>query len=70
MEEGSRSTAALHAATMRLLRPLVRLLLRHAVPFGAFQEIAKRAYVEVALKDGFSTYVTCRPTAVSNDLMS
>ena len=51
MEEGSRSTAALHAATMRLLRPLVRLLLRHAVPFGAFQEIAKRAYVEVALKD-------------------
>ncbi len=51
MEESSRSTAALHAATMRLLRPLVRLLLRHAVPFGAFQEIAKRAYVEVALKD-------------------
>ena len=36
---------------MRLLRPLVRLLLRHAVPFGAFQEIAKRAYVDVALKD-------------------
>lgn len=36
---------------MRLLRPLVRLLLRHAVPFAAFQEIAKRAYVEVALQD-------------------
>jgi hypothetical protein len=51
MEDGSRATAALHAATMRLLRPLVRLLLRHAVPFGAFQEIAKRAYVEVAMND-------------------
>ncbi len=51
MEDGSPATAALHAATMRLLRPLARLLLRHAVPFATFQEIAKRAYVEVALKD-------------------
>lgn len=51
MEEGSRSTAALRAATMRLLRPLVRLLLRHGVPFGAFQDIAKRVYVDVALND-------------------
>ena len=36
---------------MRLLRPLFRLLLRHQVPFGAFEELAKRAYVEVALND-------------------
>jgi len=41
----------LQAAIARLLRPLVRLLLRHSVPFGAFQEIAKRAYVEAAMED-------------------
>ena len=51
MEVGPRSTTALHAAVRRLLRPLVRMLLRHAVPFATFQEIAKRAYVEVALND-------------------
>ena len=42
---------ALQAAVARLLRPLVRLLLRHSVPFGAFEEIAKRAYVEAAMHD-------------------
>lgn len=42
---------AIDRAVMRLLRPLVRLLLRHAVPFGTFEALAKRVYVEVALKD-------------------
>ena len=42
---------ALQSAIARLLRPLVRLLLRHSVPFGAFEEIAKRAYVEAAMHD-------------------
>ncbi|HWH81679.1 MAG TPA: DUF6502 family protein [Burkholderiaceae bacterium] len=51
MEIGPRATSALHAAVMRLLRPLVRLLLRHAVPHAAFQELAKRVYVEVAMND-------------------
>lgn len=36
---------------MRLLRPLVRVLLRHSMPFGTFQDLAKRAFVEVALTD-------------------
>jgi hypothetical protein len=43
--------SALHAAVMRLLRPLVRILLNHGVPFDTFQEIARWAYVEVAEKD-------------------
>ena len=35
----------------QLLWPLCRLLLRHAVPFAAFEEMAKRVYVRVAMKD-------------------
>jgi len=42
---------ALDAAVMRLLRPLVRLLLRHAVPYAAFEEMAKRVYVASAMED-------------------
>ena len=33
------------------MRPLCRLLLRHSVSFGAFEEMAKRVYVDVAIKD-------------------
>jgi hypothetical protein len=36
------------AATDRLLRPLVRILLRNGVPYGVFADIAKRVYVDVA----------------------
>ena len=39
---------ALHSAVMRLLRPLVRILLNHGVPFNTFAEIARWVYVEVA----------------------
>jgi hypothetical protein len=42
---------AISAATLRVLRPLVRLLLRHGVPFGTFADLAKRVYVEVALEE-------------------
>lgn len=42
---------ALTASIAALLRPLVRLLLRHGVAYGSFAEIAKRVYVEVAEKD-------------------
>jgi len=51
MDSDARPHAALHAALTKLLRPLFRLLLRHQVPFGAFEELAKRAYIEVALND-------------------
>ena len=42
---------ALEAAVLRLLRPLVGLLLRHAVPFAAFERLAKQVYVDVAMND-------------------
>lgn len=42
---------ALKASLVRILVPLVRLLLRYGLPYGTFSEIAKRVYVDVALKD-------------------
>jgi hypothetical protein len=42
---------AIYAAILRVLRPLIRLLLRHGVPFGTFADLAKRVYVEVALEE-------------------
>lgn len=36
----------LSAALLRLLRPLVRILLRHGMPYGSFAELARKAYVE------------------------
>lgn len=38
----------LYQAVYRLLKPLVRLLLRNNIPFAAFADLAKRAYVETA----------------------
>jgi hypothetical protein len=51
METEAQARGTLDAAVMRLLRPLVRLLLRHAVPFAAFEALAKRVFVEAALQD-------------------
>lgn len=42
---------ALNEAVLHLLQPLVKLLLRHNVPFGAFEHLAKRTYVAVAMND-------------------
>jgi len=42
---------ALQRALATLLRPLCRVLLRHSVSFGAFEDIAKRIYVQVALEE-------------------
>lgn len=39
---------ALLAAVLHLLKPLVRILLRHGVPHSTFSEVARWAYVEVA----------------------
>ena len=41
-------TSALSAAIIRLLRPLVRICLRNGMPYGAFADLAKRVFVEVA----------------------
>lgn len=42
---------ALHNAVMQLLRPLVRVLLRHGMAYEEFAELARRAYVDVAQRD-------------------
>jgi len=44
-------TGAVSAAVGRLIRPLVRILLRNGIPFGAFADIVKRVYVEVATEE-------------------
>jgi len=54
MNDGSESQTinrALISAVFRILKTLIRLLLRHGVPFQAFADMAKRAYVEVARDD-------------------
>jgi hypothetical protein len=51
MDSDHRPQQALNTAIAQLLRPLFRLLLRHSVSFGAFEELAKQTYVEVALND-------------------
>jgi Family of unknown function (DUF6502) len=51
MDIDSRPQRTLQRAIEQLLRPLFRLLLRHSVSFGAFEAMAKRVYVDVALND-------------------
>lgn len=41
---------ALSAAVLKILRPLVKVLLRHGMAYGTFAELARKAYVE----EGFS----------------
>jgi len=40
--------AGLQSAILRLMKPVVRLLLKHNVPFGTFAELIKHTYVQVA----------------------
>lgn len=42
---------ALSSSVQKILRPLVRILLRHGIPFGTFIELAKWVYVDVAAKE-------------------
>ena len=42
---------ALSAATLRILRALIRILMRFGMPFEGFSELAKRIYIEVAAED-------------------
>lgn len=51
MNAAAHLQGALRHAIEQLLRPLFRLLLRNSVSFGAFENIAKRVYVDVALND-------------------
>lgn len=44
-------TSALNRAVLRVLHALTRVLVRHGLPLPAFVELAKRAYVDVALRD-------------------
>jgi len=47
----NKSHEALYAAVAKLLRPLARALLRNGVPYGAFADIAKKAFVDVAMNE-------------------
>ena len=49
MNEKIQQTLSL--ATLSILRPLVRILLRNGVAFGSFAELAKKVYVDVAFED-------------------
>lgn len=44
----SKLHSVLNAAVLRILRPLIRILLRHGIPYGVFADIAKRVYVDVS----------------------
>lgn len=46
-----KETKALSAAILRMLRPLVRLLLRHGISYGTFADLARWVYVDVADKE-------------------
>jgi len=47
----SNVSQALSDAARSILRPLVRVLLRNGVPYGAFADLVRGVYVEVAAKE-------------------
>jgi hypothetical protein len=51
MDFDLRLQRGLQRAIEKLLRPLFRVLIRHSMSFRSFEEIAKRAYVDVALRE-------------------
>lgn len=51
MDATSRTSQALAAAVSRLIRPLVRILLRHGMSFNEFADHVKRVYVDVAMSE-------------------
>ncbi|MEW6545271.1 MAG: DUF6502 family protein [Nitrospirota bacterium] len=51
MSESEQLNRTLAAAIRRLMRPLVRLLLRHGVAFDTFADWARRVYVDVAFDE-------------------
>ncbi len=51
MDQTSPLERAIDLAVARLLRPLFRVLLRHGKSYQAFDELARRTFVEVAMDD-------------------
>jgi hypothetical protein len=51
MDAQNKLHRTLSAAITQVLRPLFRVLLRHNVSFGEFEELAKRAYIDVVIRD-------------------
>lgn len=51
MDQANPVERAIDLAVARLLRPLFRVLLRHGKSYRAFEDVAKRTYVEVAMGD-------------------
>jgi hypothetical protein len=51
MLEDTAFTQALGAALAKLLRPLVRLMLKHSFSYSAFESVAKRVFAECAMED-------------------
>ena len=52
MDEDTASRHALNTALSRLMRPLFKLLLRYGISYGLFEELARKAFVEVAMNEG------------------
>lgn len=53
-ERATHAQSVLASSVKLLLKPVVRLLLRHGMPFQSFAQIAKRAYLEVAQEREFA----------------
>lgn len=53
-ERATRAQNVLASSVKHLLKPLVRLMLRHGMPFQSFAQVAKRAYIEVAQEHEFA----------------
>lgn len=53
------------AATMRLLKPIVKILLKNGVTWKAFSELAKKVYVDVASTDYALDYKKLSATRIS-----
>lgn len=53
-ERATRAQNVLARSVKQMLKPLVRLMLRHGMPFQSFAQVAKRAYIEVAQEHEFA----------------
>lgn len=53
-ERATHAQNILASSVKRMLKPLVRLMLRHGMPFQSFAQVAKRAYIEVAQEQEFA----------------
>jgi len=53
-ERAAHAQGVLANSVKQLLKPVVRLMLRHGMPFQSFAQVAKRAYLEVAQEAEFA----------------